>query len=350
MRRFSTLLLAGAMTAAMIVPALATDITTTLSGVDVSRGFASVDVNAIAGDKASLVSGVTFTFTADDSDGFGGGFMMNSNSLGWLQRDGVWDWGNAEKTCIAEKQEDGSFVLTFDFEEYRFAPDEEYAQIVLQQWWGSSICITEVELLGIPEDPGEEEPGEEEPVAPKTFSDVKPTAWYAKAVEYIATRGIMNGNADGTFAPTANITRGQTAVMIWNFAGQPKVTFEGLLKDVKDAKKYYAKAVEWAYKNKVVNGNADGEYKPGASITRQDFAVILRNYAKSQGLDVTVTDKEAYKVCSDASKVSSYAVSTIQWAYNLKLMGKGGKLAPQDPITRAEAASMMQSFLKAYDL
>ena len=44
---------------------------------------------------------------------------------------------------------------------------------------------------------------------PRTFSDVKSTAWYAEAVEALAGLGILSGYEDGTFGPDKEITRAE---------------------------------------------------------------------------------------------------------------------------------------------
>lgn len=104
----------------------------------------------------ATVSAVKFSFTVDDSAGFGGGLMLNSNKSGWDQDGTVkGDWGNegAEKSITAEGS-DGNYTLTFDFgalgEEYWGAPtDEQYwAQVVCQLWWGNDVTMTGVEITG----------------------------------------------------------------------------------------------------------------------------------------------------------------------------------------------------------
>ncbi|SFC03315.1 NPXTG-anchored protein [Ruminococcus albus] len=103
----------------------------------------------------TTVTAVKLTFNVDDTEGFGGGIMLNSNKSGWDQRDGEWDWGdpNSEKNFLAEGS-DGSYTLIFTFDakdaEYWGTPsDEQYwAEVCFQSWWGADITLTGVEITG----------------------------------------------------------------------------------------------------------------------------------------------------------------------------------------------------------
>lgn len=180
------------------------------------------------------------------------------------------------------------------------------------------------------------------------FKDVPEYSWYANAVRLMLDRGIMNGLSATVFGPSGNLTRAQLVVMLWNFEGYPETTYTNAFLDVPDGK-YYTKAVEWAKQTGVVNGS-NGRFYPGSTITRQDFAVILRNYAAYKQLDTQIADADAYMACSDYKAVSSYARSSIQWAYERGLIGANGALSPKKSITRAEAAAMLQRFLLFYEL
>lgn len=57
--------------------------------------------------------------------------------------------------------------------------------------------------------------------AAKTFSDVSADAWYADAVNTMATLGMMGGYPDGTFHPDAPITRAEFATVALAFADAP---------------------------------------------------------------------------------------------------------------------------------
>ena len=59
-------------------------------------------------------------------------------------------------------------------------------------------------------------------VSTSSFSDVAATRWSAPYIAYLVSQGIINGNGDGTFAPTGNVTGYQIAKMMLCAAGYGK--------------------------------------------------------------------------------------------------------------------------------
>ena len=78
---------------------------------------------------------------------------------------------------------------------------------------------------------------------------------------------------------------------------------------------------------------------------------MLANYAKALRSYDAVEDVEGVLgAFSDGTSVSDWAKAEVAWAAQNKIMGNGGYLAPQDQITRAEAAAMTVNFVQEYDL
>ena len=50
------------------------------------------------------------------------------------------------------------------------------------------------------------------------FSDVAPGSWYEDAVTQMEAKNILNGYADGTFRPNAAVTREQAAAILYRYA------------------------------------------------------------------------------------------------------------------------------------
>ena len=175
------------------------------------------------------------------------------------------------------------------------------------------------------------------------FKDVKSTDWYYNAVEYTYRNGIISGATETEFRPNAKITRGMIVTILWRMEGSPKVTGVEDFTDVTG--QYYYDAVRWAAKNGVVNGYGDGRFGPNANITREQLATILCNYAKYKKKNTNVTvDISKYK---DWNKVSSFAKPSIQWAIKTGVVtGKenGTKVDPQGTATRGEAACMIYNY------
>lgn len=109
-----------------------------------------------------------------------------------------------------------------------------------------------------------------------------------------------------------------------------------------DGHAYYAQAIAWAKTTGVVNGYAGTDkFGPNDFVTREQFAAMLANYAKASGKDIAVEDAAAILAAMpDGAKVSDWAKDSVAWAVSNKYMGNGGTIAPQSSITRAEVAAM----------
>ena len=102
-----------------------------------------------------------------------------------------------------------------------------------------------------------------------------------KAIAWAVEKGIINGFNDGTFKPKADITRAQVCVMLWRFAGQPKVTGSANFKDITKLSPNVRKAILWAQNKKIASGYSDGTFKPDNGCQRQHMAIFLNRYNKN---------------------------------------------------------------------
>ena len=88
-------------------------------------------------------------------------------------------------------------------------------------------------------------------------------------------------------------------------------------------------------------------FGPADKITREQIAAILYRYAKAEGYNVEASDDLAD--FPDAEKVNAFAKDAMKWAVASGLIkGDGGKLNPQGNANRAEAATLIMRFCKAY--
>ena len=179
------------------------------------------------------------------------------------------------------------------------------------------------------------------------FRDVRITDWYAPAVEYVYSHGLMNGTSPTTFEPNGILTRAQVAQVLYNLEDTPLVsdTDSAIFSDVTDTEQWYYKPVIWAKKTGVVHGYEDGTFHPQAEVTRQEFAQMLYNYAKFKGYDLTPTGN--LHVFPDAGSVGSWAETALIWANGNSLInGSDGYLLPRGFASRAQAASILMRFLQ----
>ena len=118
--------------------------------------------------------------------------------------------------------------------------------------------------------------GEPEPTkGDNPFQDVKPNAYYYKAVLWAVEKGITTGTSATTFRPDATCTRGQIVTFLWRYNDMPEPTkTDNPFADVK-ADQYYYKAVLWAVEKGITKGTSDSKFSPDSTCTRGQIVTFL---------------------------------------------------------------------------
>lgn len=189
-------------------------------------------------------------------------------------------------------------------------------------------------------------PAPPEPIV-GSFADVKKSAWYAEAVQYVSGQGLMNGVSKTAFLPGGITTRGQMVTILYRLIGKPAAGGSGCFSDVPEGC-WYTDAVNWAAEKGIVNGYADGTFHPEEKIKRQDMAAILYRYSRYLWLDTSQTSE--FSDYSDAGEIADYAVEAMKWANGAGLItGTGdGRLSPAENATRAQTAAVLMRFSELY--
>ena len=192
------------------------------------------------------------------------------------------------------------------------------------------------------EDPDWTEPEEPATDVSDIFIDVAPNAWYKDAVQYAYDNGLMTGTSDTEFAPEATTTRAMIVSILARLENVTSAEDAGFA-DV-SADDWYATAVNWAASAGVVSGTGDGNFSPNAAITREQLAAMLMNYSAWKGEDVSArADLSTYsdQPSTWAEETMSWAV-----AEGLINGVTADQLQPQASATRAQVAAILQRFLK----
>ena len=182
----------------------------------------------------------------------------------------------------------------------------------------------------------------EEP-ADLPFTDVNDDDWFSDVVRYVYEQGLMTGTSDREFSPDLTTTRGMIVSILNRLEGGPTAEAAGFT-DVADGD-WYADAVNWAASEGIVAGYEDNTFRPNDSITREQLAAMLMNYAAWKGEDVSArAELSGY---NDAASVSSWAAETVQWAVAEGLISgmPGNLMEPQGSATRAQVAAILERFL-----
>lgn len=175
------------------------------------------------------------------------------------------------------------------------------------------------------------------------FADVPADAWYYENVCYAWENGLMNGVSQTQFSPGGHFSRAMAATILHRAAGRPEAQGAADFADV-PAGAWYAEAVAWAQSAGVVNGRSETSFAPDADITRAEFAVILSRYLNAAGLTLPA---EIEGVPADLAQIPDWAADAVCRLYRAQVItGRpGGVFDPDAPITRAEAAALLERFL-----
>ena len=175
------------------------------------------------------------------------------------------------------------------------------------------------------------------------FSDVKETDWFYEGVKYVFEKNMVKGITETVYAPDNTLTRATLVTLLYRMENQPQApanTFADVLSGA-----WYESAVAWASANGVVLGVGEGLFAPDADITREQIAVILYKYTKLKGGDVSKTaDLTAF---TDAADVSDWAKDALSWAVAEGLIQGMGEntVAPTATANRAQIAAILTRYM-----
>lgn len=185
---------------------------------------------------------------------------------------------------------------------------------------------------------GDNQPGNY-PATP--FVD-EPSHWASKYIRWSYAKGYFSGTSETTFSPDTAVTRGMLVALIHRMEGRPSGGSSPFA-DVSDSS-YYAEAVAWAKTSGIVSGVSETEFAPSRNITREQLASILYRYAEYKKKNTSAQgDLSRYK---DNNRVSGYAGTAMAWAVGAGIISgtDSSTLNPRGNATRAQSAVMLYEF------
>lgn len=118
------------------------------------------------------------------------------------------------------------------------------------------------------------------------FYDMPNDAYYFEAVKWAAENGITGGVGNSLFAPNQPCTRAQIVTFLWRAAGSPVVNYLMPFTEV-DEGAYYAEAVRWAASTGIVTGLTETTFGTDSVCTRAQAAAMIYRCAQAQGKGFT---------------------------------------------------------------
>jgi hypothetical protein len=183
---------------------------------------------------------------------------------------------------------------------------------------------------------------------PVEFPDME-NHWAKDAVNDMGSRMVVTGDAGGSYNPDLDITRAEFAAVIVRALGLPPDTGASGFDDV-SASDWYCGYVKTAVAYGILNGYGDGTFGPDDLITREQAMTMLARAMTVTGLDAGVSEEDVGALLGafgDGGAVSDYAKYGVAACLETGIVGgrTAGTIAPQDAVTRAEVAVMVQRLL-----
>ena len=151
--------------------------------------------------------------------------------------------------------------------------------------------------------PGQNQNSGAQPGSVSGFGDVPQTSWLADAVKYVSENKLMNGTSTTAFSPNENMSRAMLATVLYRMSGETAEA-DSSFGDVSSSA-YYAAAVSWASSKGIVNGTGADAFSPNASITREQLAAMLYRYVGEPSVSA---DLSAYTDAVSISPYAEKAV------------------------------------------
>lgn len=167
------------------------------------------------------------------------------------------------------------------------------------------------------------------------------THWVHDMAIVAQQRGIMNGYADGTFKPSQSLTRVQAVSILARVLDLPNTNETLVYRDMPNYAEATKKLVQQAYEAGLVQRNG-GQFNPSAKVTRAQLALMMaRAYTYKTGEAITA----APTTFSDTASFAIEAQRAIQFLADANIVNTAATFNPSYSTTRAHAAKMFVHFM-----
>lgn len=182
--------------------------------------------------------------------------------------------------------------------------------------------------------------------APPRFSDIQ-SHWARPFIEALAQRGVVRGFSDGTFRPNQSISRAEFAALLRACFTVPVKRPYVPFVDV-PANHWAAAAIRWSYETGFLSGFPNREFRPQEPLPRAQALVSVVN-----GLGIVASQPVPLaEVYQDARAIPGFATGAIAAATEVGLVVNHPdrtQLRPLQNITRGEIAATLYQCLVYLD-
>lgn len=175
--------------------------------------------------------------------------------------------------------------------------------------------------------------------------------WAGTAINTLIENKIMSGYEDGRFKPSRYVTREEACYVLTSFAKEQGliqasdlVTDSGIIfKDIKST--WSLEAIQYMYKNNMMDAYPDGTFKPSTLLTRESMAYLFYNFYQHFGL---LPEDDLSFSCPFTDIENSYAKMPISVLYEKGVIHgyNDNTYKPKKLVSREELAAIIFTMSK----
>lgn len=181
------------------------------------------------------------------------------------------------------------------------------------------------------------------------FPDVGSQDWFAEAVDVLSDQGIVQGKADGAFRPYESISRAEFSVLLSRCLGLSSGSAHPFT-DIA-AGDWFEPAVSALFEAGLVNGVTEDRFDPTGRVSRQQAAsFIVRALNQVQPIEAAEDVVTWLQGFPDRDIIAGAHQPAVADAYRLGLVNgqRDGRFYPLAEVTRAQTAGILYAaFFKA---
>jgi len=155
-----------------------------------------------------------------------------------------------------------------------------------------------------------------------TFYDVR-DHWAQEAIESLASRRVLYGNSQGNYVPGAAVTRAEfTTILVRALGLEQAGDGKQQFTDVA-ANSWYSRAVSIGAQYGLIQGHSDGTFMPDREITREEAMVVFSKAMALAGMDIAVDDQLRSKIIdayADAGQLGTWSREAAAQVVHAEIM------------------------------
>ena len=161
-----------------------------------------------------------------------------------------------------------------------------------------------------------------------------------------AEKGFINGVTLSEFKPGKHLTRAELAMILYRASGFKTPNLLLLYTDVKEGQ-WFTEAVRYVTAMEIAAGYGDGRFGPNDDLTLEQLALMLYRYEQNEKKGGFTGNWMFRLDVKDLADIDEWAFEALCWCVMNKVITvpADGVLSPRAPVTRAQAAVIIDAYL-----